>query len=286
MKKIRYIVYITLLISLSLVSCKNDEDIVPADITNVSISSDPGYITLHWKIPEDSLSIRYIKVTYYDPLLKKEVLRTASIYSDTMNIPNTRKKYGEYVFEIQTVSPSGVEGDIHEISIVPEAAAPTYVENMINLSDLLTNAQEPSEGPISNLIDGSLGNFFHSRWSDPVPPAPHWFQAKLGSEINGYYKIFYGNRNNSNNKPTNFDLMGSTDGEKWFLVNNFTQEKDNLNLASSGTWTSTIHESGRPFNYVRFVVNQTNSGSIFFTMSEFRIYSITKVDPEDPNNDI
>lgn len=286
MRNFKYIIFFILLIIFSFVNCKNEDEIVPANIYDISVSSEPGYITLHWKIPEDSLSIQYIKVTYYDPLLKKDVLRTGSIYSDTMHIPNTRKKYGEYTFKIQPISHTDTGGDIHEISITSEIAPATFIDNILTISELSSNAQEPSEGPIANLIDGNLGNFFHSRWSDPVPPSPHWFQGKLSAQVAGNYKIFYGNRSNGSNKPTDFDLMGSTDGEEWFLIKNFTKEKDNLNVASSGTWTSTMHEATRVFNYVRFVVNQTNTGTVFFTMSEFRIYSITKVDPEDPNVDI
>jgi len=253
---------------------------MPADITDVSISTEPGEITLHWEVPEDSATIRYIKVSYYDPALKKDVMKTASVYSNSMLIPDTRAKYGEYTFNLQTVSPSGDGGAVHEVKITSKPAPVSYAATQLVLKDLSTNAQEPSEGPISNLTDGNLSNYFHTRWADPIPPAPHWFQANMGQKITDRYKFFYGNRSNSNNKPIDFDLMGSTDGQNWFLIKNFTKDTDNLNIDSGGTWNSEIYEADKPFSYIRFVVNETNSNTVFFTISEFRFYSVTLIDPE------
>lgn len=283
---IKYTLYFCLL-GLFLTSCSNDDDnITPADITDISATSDPGSITLHWTVPEDSASIRYIKVDYYDPMLKKNVMRTASVYSGSMEIPDTREKYGEYTFRIQTISPTGTGGAVHEVKKISEPAPVSYVSTQLALkaSDLSTNAQEESEGPIANLVDGNLNNYFHTDWHGNYP-APHWFQVNLGREIADHYRFFYGNRSNANNKPTDFDLMGSTDGENWFLIKNFTLEGDNLNVANGGTWTSETYKVDKPFSYIRFVVNNTNNNTIFFTMSEFRFYDLTEIDPEAPDTE-
>ena len=70
-----------LLVGVALVniSCSSDEDgITPAEITNLTAESTSGRIVLRWDTPEDA-SIRYIEVSYYDHLLKKDAVRTASI---------------------------------------------------------------------------------------------------------------------------------------------------------------------------------------------------------------
>lgn len=277
----KYILCISLLVGF-LASCSDDEvSIIPADIMNVTASSDPGTITIHWEVADDSLSIRYIKVEYYDFLLKKNVMRTASVYSDSMLIPDTRQKYGEYTFTVQPVSYTGNGGTIHEVKIVSEPAATSYIVTQLSLTadSLSTNAQEPRSGPIANLVDGDLSNFFHSAWSVDIP-GPHWFQVNLGEEIADHYKFFYGNRSNAANKPVDFDLMGSTDGENWFLLRNFTKDADGLNVASGGTWTSEVYKVDKPFSYIRFIVNRTNNNTVFFTMSEFRFYDVVEIDPE------
>ena len=89
-------------------------------------------------------------------------MRTASIYADSIEIPDTRKKFGEYQFSVQTVSPTGDKSAVQTISKVSEPALPTFVSTQIALTaaDLSTNAQEPTEGPIANLLDGNTGTFF------------------------------------------------------------------------------------------------------------------------------
>ena len=69
-------------VTLANISCSSDEDgITPAEITNLTAESTSGRIVLRWDTPEDA-GIRYIEVNYYDPLQKKDVMRTASIYAD------------------------------------------------------------------------------------------------------------------------------------------------------------------------------------------------------------
>ena len=82
------------------------------------------------------------------------------------------------------------------------------------------------------------------------------------------------------NKPTDFDLMGSTDGTNWFLIRNFTKDADGLPVTSTGTFTSEIYDAPQPFSQIRMVVNATNTSSIFWTMSEFKFYSVSVTDPE------
>lgn len=77
-------------------SC-SDEDtkpIIPSDVIDLSADTQdkPGYIVLRWATPDDN-TIRYIKVSYYDYLLEQDVVRLASVYADSVLIPDTRKKF-------------------------------------------------------------------------------------------------------------------------------------------------------------------------------------------------
>lgn len=282
MKKILKYMACALLFGVCLTGCKEEEGVIPSDITNLRAESTPGRIVLRWDTPEDG-NIRYVQVNYYDPLLKKDVMKTASVYADSVEIPDTRKKYGEYSFQVKTVSNTGDEGNIQSITATSEAALSSFVSNMIVLKagDMSTNAQESSEGPIANLVDGDNSTFFHSSWSVDVP-APHWFQANLNTELSDHYKFIVVARNGSN-RPSNVDLMGSTDGTNWFLIRNFTKEADGL--SASSPYNSQVFAIDKPFSQIRFVVNETNTGTVFFSMGEFKFYNVSMIDPEAPDEE-
>ena len=260
-------------------SSSNDE--LPSDIADVIAIPGKGYITLKWDFPDDG-SILYTKVSYYDHLFKKDMWRLSS--TDSIRIPDTRHKYGEYNFTLQPYSHTETPGNSLSITAVSDKAPSTEVANLIKLTEeqLSTNAQEPSEGPIKHLIDGKTDTFFHTQWSAPVPAGPHWLQVDLNEPIQRY-RIHYSPRNNANNKPTDFDLLGSMDGEEWFLIKNYTKEKDNLPVGAKAEYKSPTFLSEKPFKHLRYSVNKTNTGSIFWTMSEFSIYSVEFTDPEAPD---
>ena len=106
MKKNIFLLAVTLLL-IGFASC-SDEDtkpIIPSDVIDLSADTQdkPGYIVLRWATPDDN-TIRYIKVSYYDYLLEQDVVRLASVYADSVLIPDTRKKFGEYEFKVQSYS--------------------------------------------------------------------------------------------------------------------------------------------------------------------------------------
>ncbi|MCD8184215.1 MAG: discoidin domain-containing protein [Bacteroides sp.] len=276
---VKYFAGLLLFGAVLVTGCSEEDGITPGEITDLTADTTPGCITLHWNIPEEA-NIRYVEVNYYDPLLKKDVMRTASVYANSVEIPDTRRKYGEYKFEVRTVSPTGDKSAVQAITQVSEAALTTYVDTPIALraTDLSTNAQEPSEGSIANLLDGNTSTYFHTAWSVDMP-GPHWLQANLRQEITEHYKFYFAPRNASN-RPTDFDLMGSTDGNDWFLIKNFTKEGDGLPVGSEGAYTSPVLDVDKPFSQIRIVVNETSTGSVFWTMSEFKFYSVSIVDPE------
>ena len=283
-KQIKYI--LTGLFGLCMIGCSSDDNKeTPSDIKNIESIAGPGYINLKWDYPDDG-SVFYTKVKYYDHLKKKDMVRLSSI--DTIRIPNTRNKYGEYEFFLQTYSKTDTpNSNIHSIKAISGKKPITEVANLIKLTEeqLSTNAQEPSEGPIKNLLDGNTGTFFHTQWSAPVPAGPHWMQIELSNSLQ-VFRFQYDPRNNGNNKPTNFDLLGSMDGEEWFLIKNFTKEADGLPVTATDGYKSPTIKSEKPFKFLRFSVNKTNSGSIFWTMSEFRLYDVDVIDPEAPDVEV
>ena len=86
----------------------------------------------------------------------------------------------------------------------------------IEADQLSTNAQEPSEGPIKNLIDGKGNTFFHTRWSSPQIELPHYIQIDF-KEAHEDFAIYYQNRTDntwtSEGRPSVVELQISSDGK-------------------------------------------------------------------------
>jgi hypothetical protein len=298
---------LTLLIS---VGCgEKDKGSPPAGLSGLeAVEGLPGRIDIKWNMPSEDDNIYQIKVSYYDHRLKKDVLRVASAYSSAIEIPDTRQRYGQYTVTLQAFSADGVGGAPQTVTAVSGPALGYYitgsvsdtVELPLTVASLYTNAQEPSEGPIANLLDNDKSTFFHSTWSSGKWSAntalflgdKHYLQVDLGVALNAadYFSFYYAPRNNASNHraPTDFDLYGSLDGDsvaasKWVLIKNFTKDDDNLPTDQATEYRSPILQVDEPIQYIRLSVNHTlssggtadgtaNSG-IYFTMSELKIYT-------------
>lgn len=288
MKKNIFLLVISVFL-VGLASCSDDDKktIIPSDIIDLSADTQdkPGYIVLRWETPDDN-TIRYIKVSYYDYLLEQDVVRLASVYADSVLIPDTRKKFGEYEFKVQSYSETGNAGNVQTIKAISEPAPVQVVfgeskQIALTVDQLSTNAQDPAEGPIADLIDGDTSgdSFFHSNWHNP-PAAPHWFQIDTKKEIT-YFK-YESVARNGNNIPDDVDIMGSNDGVNFELIENLTKAKNGM-LMSTTPYTSPIMgNNSKPYRYIRYSVNHTNTGSVYFSMSEFKLFEVdaSVVDPE------
>lgn len=303
---------------LAAVGCGGPEDKTPpADITGLrGVNGLPGQIALRWDLPDENSGIYQIKVSYYDHLSKKEAMRVAGIYSDSINIPNTRKRYGEYTFSVQPFGRNGAGGTAQTVKATSGAAPGYYITGQVSDTTLLpltqaslyTNAQQSTEGPIQNLLDDDKSTFFHTTWTSGAWTADttflgelHYLQVDLGKVLQpsvDYFNFWYAPRNNNDNKPTNFDVWGSMTAngvaEEWFLIKNFTKDGDDLPTDNTMEYTSPLLGIEQPLRYIRIAVTETNNnakanGAVFWTMSEFKIwtYKASQVyyDPEKDEQD-
>jgi predicted small lipoprotein YifL len=298
---------------LSLAGCGGDDKgTPPAELRALTAEGLPGQILLKWSLPSEADNIHQVKVTYYDHRLKMDVMRVASAYAEGMEIPETRARYGSYTFTVQPFS-RDAEGTAQTVAATSGPAPKRWI--MGNISDtvkiplveasLYTNAQEPSEGPVKNLLDDDKSTFFHTVWSSGKWATDasrflgdkHYLQVDLGRVLSAgdYFSFYYAPRNNDNNKPTDFDLYGSIVGDTigaendWFLVKNFTKADDNLPDNATTEYYSPILSVATPLQFIRLSVNSTNNdaeanGAKYWTMSEFKVWTykaeIKEYDPE------
>lgn len=144
-----------------------------------------------------------------------------------------------------------------------------YNKVPLTVDMLSTNAQETTEGPIENLIDGNPATYFHSSWSKSIDEA-HYFQVKLNEALS-MCRFDYQNRNNANGKPQEVKIMVSADGNNW---EELAHLESGLPTGGGSKYSSQAYSAKKPFTYFRFVVYKTNGGSAptFFNMAEFSLY--------------
>lgn len=102
---------------------------------------------------------------------------------------------------------------------------------------------------------------------------PHYIQVKLSSAQEKV--MFYMSRRNANNRPKNISVYVSNDGETF--SDSPVAEIPNLEGRSSvqDCFSPEINLGGS-YQYLRFVVTATNTGTQFFTASEFYVLPINE----------
>lgn len=254
------------------------------DASSVTSEALPGAIKLRWTVPADS-SFSYMKISYVDPANQQKVTNVVSIYTDSLLITNTLKRYGDYTFTFQAFNDKGDAGQPVEVKAQSGAVPPTISyekEDEVKLSadQLSTDDQEPSEGPIKNLVDGNSNTFFHTRWSYPQKPMPQYVQIDF-KEAHQVFMLYYQNRNGSQRPPAAFEIQVSNDGQSWEKV---FEVSSGLPTAKSSEYTTPGIDAGKSFTHLRFVVTREASNSSFFCLAEMKFYNAKKI-VYDPEND-
>lgn len=291
MKAIKYI-FSALVGMAALASCdSNITDIEyqgyvgqPKTIDASAITSEalPGSIKLKWTVPADS-SYSYMKVSYVNPANNEKVTQLVSIYTDSLVIDNTKKKYGDYTFTFQAFNDRNEAGAVTTVT-AQSGAMPIIVSyekgDKINVTaDMLsTDNQEPSEGAIKNLVDGNYNTFFHTRWSSPQNDHPGDIKIHF-NEPHEMIMFWCRNRNGSQEAPAFIDVQISNDGENWETIK---QILSGFPTGSGAEYTSDGIDAGKKFTYLRLNVTKTASNRKYFNLAELAVYDAIKnvYDPE------
>lgn len=231
---------------------------VTAGATTVSVTVSSNVVVDHVLIPDTSSFIHLESI--------QDVAGSSDEKRVTFKIDQNigrNPRYGTITFQSS-------DNYSQMASFVIVQAEMVFVELPLRTDMLSSNAQEPNEGPIANLIDGNPGTYFHSLYSSAISEM-HYFQITLDDPIDGCI-FWYQNRNNSNGKATDISIMVSADGEEWSEMTRITS---GLPTGASSTYESAYLAADAPFKYFRLVVNATNDGAgpRFFNMAEFKMYA-------------
>ena len=182
----------------------------------------------------------------------------------------------------QNVLETALQIGIEEATARYDAGFEGYITDVNQLS---SNATDPEEGSLANLIDGDPTTFFHSSWhSEVAPDEDHYLQVQLPEAVDGNIGIYWHKRTqNDNNRPIRITIMGSTNGTDWTEAGVLPAGEDTLPRGSSTpAYKGSVALNGS-YSYLRFVVNMTsqsdgkvntaiNNGHPYFTFGEFQLY--------------
>ena len=259
----------------------------PTAIPASSISSEalPGQIRLTWTAPAED-AFEYMQIRYNDPLAKEDVCLIVSPGTTEMLIDETRARFGDYTFYFQTFNVNGEGSAVTEIIAQSGAAPATYTEAgrtevTLTADQLSADDPETREGPISNLINGNLNDFFHMRWNTdngPTNPMPHYIQIDF-NEDHENFAIEWWNRivSNTDGYPTSAELQVSQDGTEWTTVATLT----GLPATSGAHYVGEFCMPGMTFRHFRLNVLTSSDNRNYFHMAEFKFYDV-EVEVYDP----
>lgn len=193
---------------------------------------------------------------------------TKGSLSDTLkiNVHKLNTTYGVIPIKIKGISMDGITLDTRTMLINIELSYP------LTIGELYTNALEPSEGKLENILDGDINTFFHSAWSVAIAEK-HYVQLNLKESLTALAFTYTNRSANGNAALNDFDVSISTDGVNFELVKNYTKDKDNLPMGGAGVFKSELLTFGKPVKHIRITCNASGTDdNKFFVWSEFGIY--------------
>ncbi len=161
-------------------------------------------------------------------------------------------------------------------------------------AQLSTNAQEPTEGPIGNLIDNDFSTFFHSTWSENnISQEHHYLQIDLAEPLDAIVLKY------SKRAGTGFMADGSPAKVRLFATNNPDGEwsemgTHRLNYTYAIDNTTVGYKAivlDNSYRHIRLQVeetisNKTDKRNLYFNLSEFGVWEARFEDEHAAYNDI
>lgn len=126
-----------------------------------------------------------------------------------------------------------------------------------------------------NLLDGNTGTHFHSDYNVSTMVVPPYIRVDLGEgESASRFCFNYTTRSNGNNCPLCIEVYGSNEADEAYqLIRSFTSSDTANPLPTAfASWNSGKVEADAAYRYFKFVVKESessNTGGLFFVMSEF-----------------
>ena len=186
-------------------------------------------------------------------------------------VHKSKMDYGSFILPLSIDNVSKDEFVIDENNrTVLMGISFTLPEIPLTADMLSTNALEPTEGSLANLLDGDISTYFHSSWSVTVEEE-HYVQVALKESIQEFIFNYTTRESNGNAAPAEFYVSVSSDGENFTELRRFTTAEDNLPISGATSWISPTIQSDTEIKYIRFVNVVNTAGYDNFVWSEFSL---------------
>lgn len=202
-----------------------------------------------------------------------------------MLIENTRARFGDYTFYLQTFSAAHEAGAVQELKARSGAMPASYTEKSrtqvtLTVDQLSCNYPDASEGYFDRLIDGKTADpsFFHTNWHSPQVALPHYIQIDLKEEHENFaFEYYTRDTGNSDGFPTSAELQISTDGVQWETVSFLS----GLPTTRQTKYASDFVMPGKKFKFFRFNVLTSSQDKKYFHVGEIAFFD-TDIETYDP----
>ncbi|MGL4852248.1 MAG: DUF1735 domain-containing protein [Phocaeicola sp.] len=164
----------------------------------------------------------------------------------------------------------GMDFDFDDTPVTVSVAIEKYPLTTAMLS---TNAQEPSEGPIANVIDGNIDSYFHSAWSMSVA-GNHYIQVELPTEVSSFVFDYTNRKANGNAALYHFKVYAGDSENDLALVREYNGDVDTLPSGGAGVFSSEELTVPSPVKVIRFECVKNFTNGKFFVWSEFSLRTL------------
>lgn len=274
--------------AVAFMSCNKDDTARTAiALTGLHAEALPGSIELGWDYIQDP-DFLYVEVAYFDYATEQLKSTLCSRYTNSLKVDGLLNRYGEYDFVFTVYDKNGAVGQPVHLLRQCQKAEPYYITDSelklpLDKSQLGTNAQEPSEGPIENLVDDDLDTFFQSFWDEYnfpelKPNGYHYITVDLKTNVKSII-IKYWNRKKGGSLPQTINIYKGTEDGKWTLLTTLT----NLPADPGSSYTSDLLLSEDEFSRIKIeVVKGTDTYQPFFSIAELQVINVVRklIDPE------
>ena len=186
-----------------------------------------------------------------------------------ISLDGKKAEYGSYLLPLEITSISKPDFLINPLKNKQYYVVVISPESIPLTVDMLSsNAVEPSEGSLANLLDDNTASYFHTAWSINVPES-HYLQVGLNEAIDSFVFDFVGRNSNGNGNPAEIIITGSNDGNTFFPITTIL-DKD-LPTGALASYVSPVIKMNK-CKIIRFTVPRNKANSQFFVLSEFKMY--------------
>lgn len=147
-------------------------------------------------------------------------------------------------------------------------------------SQLSENCAWNTDNPITNMVDGDLLSYFHSRIDLPLENSGEYFQVSLPAAVNAFYMEYTGRSDgtpaqNWHDTPDRIRIEGTNtpnDESSWKVLTTVQYDIPNENGAHFETEEPI--QLGEACQYIRFYILHVTSNNQYWNITEFQMYSV------------